>query len=151
MQGNALYRIIADIVLMAHIAFVGFVVLGLGLIILGGLQRWAWIRNPRFRFSHLAAIGVVVAQAWIGVICPLTNLEMALRERARDVIYAGSFVAFWLQRLLYYEWPAWVFTVCYTSFGILVMGAWFIFRPRPIRRRGPEGAGRHLHRPHGRP
>src|SRR6266850_3189781 len=133
MNGNVLYRIFADIVLLTHAAFVGFVVLGLILIIVGGFRRWHWLKNPWFRFGHLAAIGVVVLQAWLGVICPLTTLEMALRERAGDAVYSGSFVAHWLQRLLFYQAPTWVFTLCYTLFGLLVIASWLAFRPRPLR------------------
>jgi polyferredoxin len=76
------------------------------------------------------AIGIVVAQAWLGVLCPLTTLEMALRERAGDAVYPGSFIAHWLEALLYYEAPAWVFTACYTVFGFLVVASWYVIRPR---------------------
>jgi hypothetical protein len=133
MDNSATSRVIADIVLITHVAFVAFVICGLLLILYGGFRRWAWIRNPWFRVAHLAAIGVVVAQAWLGVICPLTTLEMSLRERAGDVTYEGTFVAHWLQRLLYYEAPSWVFIVCYTLFGLAVVGSWIGFRPRPLR------------------
>ena len=133
MNGNVFYRIIADIVLITHAAFVVFVIFGLVLIIYGGFRRWHWIKNPWFRLGHLAAIGVVVLQAWFGMICPLTTLEMALRERAGEVTYSGSFVAHWVQRMLFYEAPTWVFALCYTLFGLLVIASWIAFRPRPLR------------------
>jgi hypothetical protein len=134
---NALaYRIAADLVLALHFAFVAFVVLGLVLILAGGWRGWAWVRNPGFRLAHLAAIGVVVAQAWLGVLCPLTLLEVALRERAGVGSYPGSFIAYWLGRLLYVEAPPWAFTLAYTAFGLLVAAAWWRVRPRPLRRRG---------------
>ena len=133
MNGNVFYRIIADIVLITHAAFVVFVIFGLVLIIYGGFRRWHWIKNPWFRLGHLAAIGVVVLQAWFGMICPLTALEMALRERAGEVTYSGSFVAHWVQRMLFYEAPTWVFALCYTLFGLLVIASWIAFRPRPLR------------------
>jgi hypothetical protein len=58
---------------------------------------------------------------------------MNLRERAGEGTYEGTFVAHWLQKLLYYEAPPWVFVVCYTLFGLLVVGSWLGFRPRPFR------------------
>jgi hypothetical protein len=125
-----LFRALADVALVAHVAFVAFVVGGLLLILLGGFRGWKWIRNPWFRSLHLAGIGLVVVQAWLGLVCPLTTLEMALRERAGDPTYGGGFVAHWLQRLLYYEAPPWVFAVGYTVFGLAVLGSWFKFRPR---------------------
>ena len=128
-------RIAADVVLATHVAFVAFVVIGLLLIIAGGLLRWQWIHNPWFRVGHLAAICVVVLQAWLNMICPLTTLEMALRERAGEATYQGAFIAHWLQTLLYYQAPPWVFTVAYTAFGLLVLWTWFAYRPRPFRSR----------------
>lgn len=122
----------ADLLLALHVLFVAFVIFGLVLILLGRLRDWSWVRNPYFRIAHLAAIGVVVIQSWIGVICPLTTWEMALRERAGDTVYTGSFIANWLEQLLYYQAPAWVFVVCYTIFGALVLASWFWVRPRPL-------------------
>ena len=126
-------RTLADVVLITHVTFVAFVVGGLLLILIGGFRGWSWIRNPLFRSVHLAAIGLVVVQAWLGVICPLTTLEMVLRERAGESAYAGAFVAHWLQKLLYFEAPPWVFAVGYTAFGLAVIGTWFKSRPRTFR------------------
>ena len=132
MEADQLYRLAADLLLVTHALFVAFVVLGLAFIFVGNWSKWSWVRNPYFRIAHLAAIGVVVVQSWIGVICPLTIWEMALRERAGDAVYAGSFIANWLDKLLYYQAPAWVFVVCYTLFAALVVVAWFRVRPRPF-------------------
>jgi len=55
---------------------------------------------------------------------------MLFRERAGDVTYAGTFISFWLQELLYYQAPRWVFAMCYTVFGLLVVWSWFWVRPR---------------------
>lgn len=127
------YLLAADAVLLLHAAFVAFVVLGLALIFIGKALDWSWVCNRWFRVTHLIAIGIVVLQSWFGMICPLTNIEMALRSRAGDATYAGSFIAHWLDSLLYYRAPAWVFAVCYTAFGALVVASWFLVRPRPFR------------------
>lgn len=125
-----LYRLAADLLLLTHVLFVAFVVLGLVLILAGGIRRWAWVRNPWFRAAHLAAIAFVVVQAWLGRICFLTVWEMGLRERAGDAVYRGAFIAHWLERLLYYDLPAWAFTLAYTLFGALVALSWVLVRPR---------------------
>ena len=127
-----LYRLAADALLVLHVGFVVFVVVGLVLIWLGGALGWWWVRNPWFRVAHLIGIGIVVLQAWLGQICPLTIWEMALREKAGDATYAGSFIQHWLHELLYYEAPMWVFAVCYTVFGLLVVASWYFVRPRPF-------------------
>jgi hypothetical protein len=133
METGLPYLIAADLLLLAHTLFVVFVVAGLVLILFGKLAHWDWVRNPWFRLAHLLAIGVVVLQAWLGRVCPLTIWEMALRERAGDVTYEGSFIAHWLESLLYYNAQAWVFTVAYTAFGLLVVLSWFQVRPRPFQ------------------
>lgn len=130
-----LYRLAADTVLGVHASFVVFVVVGLALILIGGAAGWRWVRNPWFRLAHLVAIGVVVAQAWLGVLCPLTTLEMSLRLRAGDAVYRGSFIAHWLEEALYLHAPPWAFTVAYTLFGLLVLASWLAVRPRPFRPR----------------
>jgi Protein of Unknown function (DUF2784) len=128
------YRTLADLVLITHVSFVAFVIIGLIVICVGGFAEWRWIRNPWFRSAHLAGIGLVVVQVWLGVICPLTTLEMHLREKAGDLTYSGTFIAHWLQKLLYYEAPPWVFILCYTIFGLAVVGSWLKFRPRSFTR-----------------
>ena len=130
MESQALYSMVADAILVTHVLFVVFVVLSLILIFVGKFLSWLWVRNPWFRVTHLLGIGVVVLQAWFGVICPLTIWEMDLRSKAGETIYEGSFITHWLNQLLYYQAPSWVFVVCYTTFGGLVLASWFLVRPR---------------------
>ena len=134
MDSQALYLLAADITLLMHAGFVAFVVVGLILILAGKALAWSWVRNPWFRWLHLAAIGIVVLQSWFGVICPLTTLEMTLRSRAGDSVYPGAFIAHWVETILYYDAPAWVFAVCYTAFGALVVISWYWVRPRRVNR-----------------
>jgi hypothetical protein len=133
-NSQSLYLVAADITLFLHVSFVAFVVVGLALIFVGKVRAWECVRNPWFRWIHLAAISIVVLQSWFGVICPLTTLEMALRSRAGGSVYPGAFMAHWLEEILYYDLPAWVFAICYTAFGALVLVSWFWIRPRRIIR-----------------
>lgn len=68
-------------------------------------------------------------QAWAGIICPLTTLEMFLREKAGEATYQGTFIAHWLHHLLFIDAPLWVFTVCYTAFALAVIAGWWFVRP----------------------
>lgn len=134
-----MYALLADIVLFIHALLVAFVVFGLLLTVAGWIRGWRWPRRFWFRVTHLLLVFVVAAQAWVGVLCPLTIWENALRDRAGQAGYDGSFVQHWLQWLIYYEAEAWVFTLLYTVFGALVALTWWLFPPNP-RRSAARGA-----------
>jgi len=123
------YQLAADAVLLIHAGIVLLILSGLVLVCVGGIRGWAWIGNRWFRLAHLAGIIIVVFQAWLGIYCPLTILEMWLRQQAQSASYQESFIQFWVQRLLYYDVPLWVLPIAYTIFGALVMIAWFRFPP----------------------
>ena len=86
-----IYRFLADAVLLMHLCFVLFVGLG-GFLVL----RW-----PRVAWLHLP---VLAWGAWIefsGWICPLTPLEVSLRERGGEAGYAGGFIDHYVNAWLY--------------------------------------------------
>jgi len=128
------YQLFANLVLALHIAIVAFVIAGLVLVLLGNWRGWSWVNHWWFRALHLGAIGVVVAESWFGLTCPLTTLEMWLRSKAHQVTYAGGFIEHWMQELLYYDAPAWVFVLCYTAFGLIVLATWWRFPPHSKRK-----------------
>jgi hypothetical protein len=129
--------LLADIVLVTHFLFVAFVVGGLAVIWLGAALNWAWIRNFRFRAAHLGAIGFVVAESLVGMLCPLTILEDALRQGGRP---ESSFVQRWISRLIYYDLPERIFTVIYVVFGLIVALTFISIRPdRRANRSGRTG------------
>jgi hypothetical protein len=134
------YQLLADLVLSLHFAVVSFVVGGLASVIVGNLLAWHWVNAFGFRLAHLLAIGIVVAESWMGAVCPLTTLEMWLRTKARSTAYGGSFIEHWVQRFLYFDAPPWVFTLGYTVFGLLVVATWWWFPPK--RRGSGRTAGR---------
>lgn len=130
MDSPTIFLLAADVILLLHVLFVAFVVIGLVFIFVGKVRDWSWVRNPWFRLIHLAAITIVVVQSWLGHICPLTTIEMALRSRAGDTVYSGSFLSHWLESILYYQIPPWIFMLCYLAFGVVVVASWFWIRPR---------------------
>lgn len=86
-----IYSILADTLLILHLLFIVFVVLG-GLLIL----KWRWLIYP-----HLAAViwGILVEfNHWI---CPLTPWENALRGAAGQASYNSSFIEHYLIPLIY--------------------------------------------------
>ena len=126
--------LLANAVLFLHLGIAAFVVAGLPLIVVGNLERWSWVNNAWFRMAHLAAIGAVVAESWLGLVCPLTTLEKWLRSRAGEASYGGGFIEHGLHSVLYYSAPAWVFVAADTAFAGLVVSCWWYFPPRFRRR-----------------
>ena len=88
-----IYSIAADGVLLLHLAFILFAVLG-GLLVL---------RHPSLLPVHLAAVLWGVGIEMVGWICPLTPLENFLREQGGETGYTGGFIEHYLALLLYPE------------------------------------------------
>jgi len=86
-----IFRMLADFVVIVHLGFVLFVVLG-GLLVL----RW-----PRAAWAHLPAAAWGALIEFGGWICPLTPLENLLRTRAGEVAYSGGFVEQYILPALY--------------------------------------------------
>jgi hypothetical protein len=107
--------LLADLVLLLHAAFVAFVVLGFALVWMGHWRGWRWIGNRSFRSLHLAAITFVALESLLGMVCPLTQWEAALRGAAPQ----RSFVARAVHALLFHDFPEWVFTLLYVAFAAL--------------------------------
>ena len=120
---------LADFILIVHFLFVAFVVGGLALVWIGAAAGWRWVRNFWFRVAHLAAIVFVAGEALAGIWCPLTVWEAALRGAHAE----KSFVASWIHRLMFYDFPEWVFTLAYAAFALAVAATWWLVRPQPAR------------------
>ena len=121
-------NLLADFILVTHFLFVLFVIVGLASIWIGAAAGWQWVRNYWFRLAHLAAISFVALEALIGVACPLTVWEDALRGTRAQT----TFVERWIHRVLFYSFPEWVFTAAYVLFALAVgLTLWLI----PPRRR----------------
>ncbi|HQU16946.1 MAG: hypothetical protein B7Z66_06435 [Chromatiales bacterium 21-64-14] len=85
------YSMLAAAVVLMHAAFVLFAVFG-------GLWTWVWRRAA---YLHVPAL---LWAAWVefsGAICPLTYLEVWLRERAGEAGYRGGFIEHYVLRALY--------------------------------------------------
>ena len=124
------YQLAADLTVALHAAYVAFVLVGMVLILLGIALRWQWIRNFWFRVIHFLMIGTVAAEAVVGTVCPLTTLENALRQRAGQTVYEGTFLGRWAHWLLFYDAPDWVFTTGYCLFAGAVLVTLILAPPR---------------------
>ena len=86
-----MYPLLANLVLIVHLAFVVFVLCG-GLLVL----RWRWIA-----WLHVPAIAWGAFVEFSGWICPLTPLENWLRAQGGDISYRSDFIAQYLLPVLY--------------------------------------------------
>ena len=85
------FRRLADVVLLAHFAFVAFVVLG-------GLAALKW---PRVAWVHIPVALYGASVEFLGFVCPLTPLEVWLRHRGGQAGYTGGFVDHYVMATLY--------------------------------------------------
>lgn len=83
--------IVADLLVLLHLAFILFVLLG-GLLVL----RWR-----RLLWLHLPVVAWGAAIEFVGWVCPLTPLENRLRAAAGDAGYGGGFIEHYLIPLIY--------------------------------------------------
>jgi len=109
-------ELLADAILITHVAIAGFIVCGLLLTWAGAIAGWRWVRNPWFRGIHLGAIVFVAAQAVAGRLCPLTIWE----DQLRGVRSETGFIERHLSALLYWDLPTAAFTALYVGFALLV-------------------------------
>ncbi len=132
MAGNW-YSLAADAVLVIHLGYILFTVGGFAAILAGALLHRRWVRNITFRLMHLAAVVLVAVEAALGVLCPLTQWEFALRRAGGQTGgEATSLVARIIQRVVFYDFPPWVFLVIYVAFAAAVAAA-YLFIP-PVRK-----------------
>lgn len=86
-----LYAIAADLLLVVHLLFIGFVIAG-GLLVC----KWRWLV-----LLHLPAVVWAALLEFRGWICPLTPWEQQLRQAAGQSGYQGSFIEHYLMPVLY--------------------------------------------------
>ncbi len=86
-----IYRLMADLVLVTHLAVILFM-------IFGGFLTWRW---PRIAWIHLPSVAYGVAISLVGWVCPLTPVENGLRRAAGDQGYEGGFVEHYILPLVY--------------------------------------------------
>ena len=120
-----IFRFLADAVLVLHLAFIAFVVLG-GFMVL---------RFPALAWIHVPAVVWGVATEFLHLVCPLTPLENHLRALGGEAGYGGGFIAHYL--------TAWIYPVGLTpgiqwllGLAVIVINLAIYLRLRQRRRAG---------------
>lgn len=129
------YGYLADLVVAIHVGYVGYVLLGQLLIVVAAPMKWQWARNPWFRFTHLAAIGIVAYEALANIRCPLTVWEEQLRALAGQGFNSSdTFMGRLLHNLMFIEGqPEIFFTTMYVAMLVVVVQGLIMYPPRMWR------------------
>jgi hypothetical protein len=135
---------LAEAVLAAHLVIILFNLFGLVAVPLGALRNWRFVRIPWWRVLHVLLLAAVAAQAALGRACILTLWQYRL---AGDAARPTPLIVGWVDRLLYWPLPLWVFALLYALvFGYALALLWLV---PPRRRSLPNGRERvSLHPPH---
>jgi hypothetical protein len=123
-----LYRVLGELVMLLHFAFLAFVAVG-------GFLAW---RRPQLLPAHLAAAAWGLVSATVGVACPLTGWEDALRRRAGQDGLARGFIDTYLTGVVY---PEEHLLAVQVLVGALVVTSWIGFAVRARGRSGTVPAG----------
>ncbi len=129
-----MYSFLADTLVVIHLGYCAFVVLGQVAIILAAAFRWSWGRNPWFRWLHLLAIGIVVLEVGMNWRCPLTVWEEDLRRAAgMQVNEADSFIGRIAHDTLFFDQPPIFFNTLHVAMGVVVAQGLLMYPPRWFR------------------
>jgi len=120
------YRIAADIVIAIHLLWILFIIFGA----LPGR------RGLTVRLLHLASLVFSVLLQSFGWLCPLTHLEVWLRRQQEAMGYSGSFIAHYLEKLIYLDVSA---GYIFVGTVVVIVFSFFLYQPwrRPFFLRGP--------------
>jgi hypothetical protein len=112
-------------ILILHLAVIAFNVAGCVLVPIGAWRGWHWVRDFWFRIAHLASLAIVALQAVLGRACFLTVWQ----GEASGAATAQPLIAGWIERVIYWPLPLWVFAVAYVVVFAYVVALWIVVRP----------------------
>jgi hypothetical protein len=131
------YSHLAAAVLLFHLLVVLFNLFGMIVIPLGAWRGWAFVRVFWWRALHLAVLALVALQAVLGQACFLTVWQSELLRRAGEAASDAPFIARFINRLLFWPLPPWVFALAYVAVCAYALALWRLVPP--ARRRPAAG------------
>ncbi len=122
--------LLADTVLFLHVVIVAFNVFGLIAIPVGAWRGWVFVRIFWWRAVHVGLLAMVALQALFGRACFLTLWQYSLEERSRGRAATVPLIQSWVEMLIFWQLPLWVFTVLYVLVVIYAGLLWYWIPPR---------------------
>ncbi len=118
---KTLFLAAADAVVVLHLFWIVFLILGA----FPG-SRWPWVK-----WTHLASLVFSIALQVFGWICPLTHLEVWLRQLGGAQPYEGTFIRHYVEQFVYAEIPR--AALLAGTLMVVALSLWLYLRPRPGR------------------
>src|SRR5688500_14068402 len=115
---------LGQVVLALHIVVIAFNVAGLVVIPLGAALGWRFVRLRWLRLLHLGSLAAVALQAVLGRACFLTDWQGALTGGGAE----DPLIMRWVNSVIYWPLPMWVFTALYVAVFAYVVGLWWWVR-----------------------
>ena len=112
---------LAETILAIHLAVIAFNVLGLAAIPIGAALGWRWVRVRWWRLAHIASWAVVAVQATLGRACFLTLWQ----DRLTGAGPQPPLIERWIDRVIYWPLPIWVFGAIYLAMFAAVVALWW--------------------------
>jgi hypothetical protein len=122
------YKIAADFILVVHVLWIAFIVLGFPLFL--------YLNSTKGRIIHLAALATMIVMQVTRTVCPLTHLEVYLKSKgSAEWVYPGQFMIEAAEKFIYVEDLTLEKISCATIlyFVIVVLSFWF----RPLKKKVP--------------
>lgn len=120
--------LLGQLVLAIHLVVIAFNVLGLVAIPLGAARGWSWVRVRWWRALHVLSWVVVAVQALLGRACALTIWQDGLTGGGAE----DPLIMRWVNGLIYWDLPMWMFTALYLALFALVVALWWRVPPRRL-------------------
>ena len=117
---------LADIILILHFLVVIFITVGFLLVPIGYYYDWSWIKNFKLRLFHFGLMFIVTFETLVGITCPLTSIENYLR----GIHNSKSFISFWVEKIIYWDFPTSFFMFLYFVFLGWTLLMWKIYPPK---------------------
>ena len=116
---------LAELVLILHFFIVIFITVGFLLIPIGYFYNWIWVKSYKLRLFHSGLMFLVTLETFFGITCPLTLIENKLRGISSN----KSFISFWIEQIIYWDFPTIFFLFLYFIFLGWTLLMWRIYPP----------------------
>ncbi len=121
---------LAGFVLYFHLLAILFIIFGFVSIPLGVKLKWKFINEFWWRLTHLVSMVIVTVQAILGDACFLTDIQSDLLQTAGKRGYRVPFIQTYVDRLVYYNFPVWAFSIVYVILFVYTIYLWFKAPPK---------------------